>query len=332
MNEQGKVHSTTFGKVPPELMHDQSITDGAVRLYAHMHWRYGQNQQNFEGQRSMAVYLSVSTATIRNRIEELESKDWVVTINREFNKKTGNFSTPFYHVFVSQVECKEFRETYELQEGEILHEQPTPLERKSRKGVGGKPSNLNRANSSLGGRANSSSHGGNNSSLHGRANSSSHYPDSVYPDSSHPEPIKEIAATPFVEMKNAIQKAFGWTKPTDTEWGQINKAAAQLLKVDITPADIPSLFGFCKSEVKGNSFTPIYLTTKASAWKLQRPPIVIPEKPIEIVPPHVESGDVKDRSEEGQRIMDELKAKTNANDKPYDWRADLDTLMKKVSA
>lgn len=102
----------------------------------------------------------------------------------------------------------------------------------------------------------------------------------------HKEPSLEPskAASPFVEMKNSIQKAFGWAKPTDGEWGQINRTAAQLLKVDITPADIPSLHGFCKVEAKGNSFTPLYLTTKASTWKLQRPPVIIPETPLEIVP------------------------------------------------
>ncbi len=196
MSEQGKVHGSTFGKVPPELMHDQSITDGAVRLYAHMHWRYGQNQQNFEGQRSMAKYLSVSTTTIRKRIEELEGKDWVVTINREYNRKTGNFSTPFYHVFVSQPDCKDFRETYILQEGEVLYEQPTPLERKSRKGVGGKPSNLHRANSSSHGRDNSSYIGGANSSSDGHSNSSSHYPDSLYPDPIYPDSISKEKNAP----------------------------------------------------------------------------------------------------------------------------------------
>jgi hypothetical protein len=323
MTEQGKVHGSTFGKVPPELMHDQSITDGAVRLYAHMHWRYGQNHQNFEGQRSMAKYLSVSTTTIRKRIEELEAKDWVVTITREYNRKTGNFSTPFYHVFVSQPDCKDFRETYVLQEGEVLYEQPIPLERKSRKGVGGKSSNLpNRANSSSHGHDNSSYNGGTNSGSHGQANSSSHYPESVYPDSSNPEPIKEKAVSPFVLMKNAICKAFGWDKPTDTEWGQINKSASQLVKVDIDPDDIASLYGFCKVEAKENSFTPLFLASKASTWKKQRPRRVVPDRPIEIVQPVVDDSPPPTPEQIEQYKADYLAmvASKNANSKPYNWR------------
>lgn len=324
MTEQGKVHGSTFGKVPPELMHDQSITDGAVRLYAHMHWRYGQNHQNFEGQRSMAKYLSVSTTTIRKRIEELEAKDWVVTITREYNRKTGNFSTPFYHVFVSQLDCKEFRETYVLQEGEVLYEQPLPLERKSRKGVGGKSSNLpNRANSSSHGHDNSSYNGGTNSSSHGQANSSSHYPESMYPDSGNPESIKEKAASPFILMKEAIRKAHGWDKPTDQEWGQIQKAASQLLKVDIVPADIPSLYGFCKSESNGKTFTPLFLSGKASEWKKQQPPRVVADTPLVIVPKPDESTDERindEQVEEGKRMMAAILDKTNANTKPYNWR------------
>jgi hypothetical protein len=115
---------------------------------------------------------------------------------------------------------------------------------------------------------------------------------------------KEIAASPFIEMKNAIQKAFEWDKPTDTEWGQINKSASQLIKVDIVPDDIASLHGFCKVEAKGNSFTPLFLASKASTWKKQRPARVIPETPIEKPSPAPDGDEltVRDRREEMEAL------------------------------
>ncbi len=73
--EDGQLHqrSRNYGKVPHAIMHDLKLTDGAVRLYAHMHWRYGSNHQNFEGRRSMAQMLGVSERTISNRTRELEA-------------------------------------------------------------------------------------------------------------------------------------------------------------------------------------------------------------------------------------------------------------------
>lgn len=48
-------------------------------------------------------------------------------------------------------------------------------------------------------------------------------------------------------------------------------------------------------------------------------PVVIPETPIEIVPPPpAETGEPIDRSEEGKRIMAELVASKDANSKPHD--------------
>lgn len=195
MSDQGQLHAPTFGKVPPELMHDMGITDGAVRLYAHMHWRYGSNHDNHEGQTSMAKYLGVSEVTIRSRIAELEAANWIVAIDRGFDKKSGNFSTCFYHVFVVQSECIEFRQEYVLKEGETLFEQPLPLERKLRKGKGGNSKNLpTHANSGYVGQPNSGYVGGANSSSDGHANSGYAYPDSSDPDSIHPDNTNTVAA------------------------------------------------------------------------------------------------------------------------------------------
>jgi hypothetical protein len=110
VGEKGYLHRTarSFGKLPEALLHDPNISDGAKVLYAHMHWRYGSNGQNFEGQRSMAEMLGVkSRETIRKRIEELERADWIVVIRR--HKERGQYVTNFYHVFESQEDCRAWK-------------------------------------------------------------------------------------------------------------------------------------------------------------------------------------------------------------------------------
>lgn len=110
MPEKGYLHRTpqTFGKLPEALLHGAGISDGAKVLYAHMHWRYGANGRNFEGQRSMAEMLGVSSReTIRKRIEELERAEWIVVIRR--GKRRGQYTTNFYHVFESQDDCRAWK-------------------------------------------------------------------------------------------------------------------------------------------------------------------------------------------------------------------------------
>lgn len=172
MADPGYLHrrSDNFGKVPHELMHDTTITDGAVRLYAHMHWRYGSNCDNHEGLRSMAKFMGVSETTITNRIKELEARNWVITIERGYDEKTGKFLTPFYHVFELQDEAIAWRKSPALAEGERVRPMPEARARKSRKGIGGNPKNL----------SNSSCPGNSSSSV--LANSSCHYPEAVDPD------------------------------------------------------------------------------------------------------------------------------------------------------
>lgn len=150
MSDQGQLHDNPkFGRVPEKLMHDTRITDGAIRLFAHMVWRYGRTQKNFEGRQSIADFLDVSQTTITNRIQELESTDWIITIDRGKNPVNGNYRTPFYHVFLSQEQCRKFRQSYQCKEGEAVRPKPEITTRKTRKGVGGNPKL----------RVNSSSHG-----------------------------------------------------------------------------------------------------------------------------------------------------------------------------
>lgn len=152
MTDQGQLHENPrFGRVPDKLMHDLNLTDGAVRLYAHMVWRYGRNRKNFEGRKSMSDFMGVSQATITKRIQELEAADWVVTIERDYDPKTGNYQTHFYHVFLSQKQAQEFRKEFKPAENSAIREKPAVEARKLRKGVGGKPAHkpTDHVNSSL---------------------------------------------------------------------------------------------------------------------------------------------------------------------------------------
>lgn len=141
MSEQGEVHKPAprNSTIPVKLLHDPSAKDGTVRLYAHMYWRYGQNKKNFEGQRSVASYLKVSSKTISNRTKELEYLDWLIVIERDFNAKTGNYQTNYYHLFLDQNDCRKFRAEYQVKEGERMRPKPPADEvdlRVSRAGKG----------------------------------------------------------------------------------------------------------------------------------------------------------------------------------------------------
>lgn len=181
MTDSGQLHEKErqFAKVPAALIHDKRISPGAVRCYAHMHWRYGKSHLNFEGRQSIADYLGVSERSISAYIKELEAFGWVVVVEREFNPKTGHYQTPYYHVFEVRKAAHHFRQTYQCAEGEHVRDLPKLTNKelhKSRKGIGGRKAN--RVNSSSPG--NSSSHGEGNHPV----NSSSTYLDAVkdYPD------------------------------------------------------------------------------------------------------------------------------------------------------
>lgn len=136
----GAVHNREpwFAMTPIEIIHDKSLTDGAVRLFSHMLWRYGQNQSNFEKRQTMADALGVSDTTITNRIKELEAAGWLVVVERG-NPSEGNFTTPFYHLFTFKQDSLKFRATYTPADNETVRSKSKNKERKSRKGVGGNP-------------------------------------------------------------------------------------------------------------------------------------------------------------------------------------------------
>jgi hypothetical protein len=81
--------------------------------------------------------------------------------------------------------------------------------------------------------------------------------------------IEPSTASPFVEMKNAIAKSFGWDKPTDSEWGKIQKAAKLLLKAEVKPEEIKSLYDYCNGKL--TSFSPLALPNHVSDWRKAQP-------------------------------------------------------------
>jgi hypothetical protein len=135
--ETGTVHRrrAPFGMVFEALLHDLTISDGAIRLYAHMHWRYGSNHQMFERIGTMADAMGVTDKVIKTRTAELAAAGWIAVIARRTPE--GKVTSNFYQVFESPVDAADYRKTYKRVDGEYLLPAPKPTPRKSRKGVGG---------------------------------------------------------------------------------------------------------------------------------------------------------------------------------------------------
>lgn len=129
--------SPNYGKVPETLLHDKTASDGAIRLYAHIQWRAGRAHKSFESQETMAARMGVTEKTIKKRLAELEQRDWVVTQAHNYNPKTKKRATNIYHIFEVQTDCKQFREDHKS--NGITPKSMKIEPRKSRKGIGGKP-------------------------------------------------------------------------------------------------------------------------------------------------------------------------------------------------
>ena len=201
--ETGRLHRTTpgFGKSPIKMIRDKSISDGAARQYAYMHWRYGSNKTNFEGRASIAEALGISKTTVTNRNYELEQADWLVVI-RKYNGRTKT-TRNVYHLFESQADCIAWREQYHF-------EKPAPNEKKSKRktraGKGGNPTINAKTN------VNSSSHRAVNSSC--RDLDSSDLDSNPPIAATHQAPpdgdLTGVEKTPFKEVQTVIiAKWFG---------------------------------------------------------------------------------------------------------------------------
>lgn len=129
-------------------------------------------------------------------------------------------------------------------------------------------------------------------------------------------------------LRNIIAAAIGATIETPKR----RACARRMLKWTI-PLNIADIADAIKTS-KSNDYEFTWLEDDVPKRRAVRAnlPIVIPDKPLEIVPSPPADDMPVDRSAEGQRIMDELKAKTNANDEPYDWRKVNEAALKKVSA
>ena len=139
MAEDGQVHrSTRFGKLPEQLILDTTITDGATRLYAYMHLRFARYKTNDDDQKTIADALGVSERTVAKRLDELAARDWIVVIERDMTD-TGQYQTNYYHVFEVAAQGALFRKNYRAHGGEKMQPKPGKIERKTRKGKGGKP-------------------------------------------------------------------------------------------------------------------------------------------------------------------------------------------------
>lgn len=310
--DQGKLHdSPQFGRVPEKLMHDVNLTDGAVRLFAHMVWRYGSNHKNFEGRSSMASYLGVSPTTITKRIQELEATDWIVTIEREVSSKTGNYQTPFYHVFLSQAQARKFRTDFKVQTGETMRAKPVITTRKSRKGVGGKPAH--RVNSSSQGiHVNSSSHGRVNLSLLRPFNLSylklyAWYLNAVYLDTEKQTPDGIQNQNPVFDAIGlhvfGLASFKGLQKGTRGRIGGLEKSARAITAArlpdatDQIIADCVRAFAINETFKPGIQGTTGFELKFAAYLEKQRPANILPLPPMESPP--VEPPDVPRGAEAG---------------------------------
>ena len=71
-----------FAQTPIWTICDPNITDGALRLFAYLAWRQGNDNSCWPSVPTMAHDLNVSEDTIRRRLRELESENYLVTKHR----------------------------------------------------------------------------------------------------------------------------------------------------------------------------------------------------------------------------------------------------------
>jgi len=113
----------TWAKAPAPLIHSNKISDGAFRLFTHIHWRAGESGGLTgwftEALKTTAETLGVALNTVRNRINELENNNWVVVVTRANKTGRGNLSHKI-RPFTKQSNCEAFRINYTPLEGEAV--------------------------------------------------------------------------------------------------------------------------------------------------------------------------------------------------------------------
>lgn len=101
-----------------------------------------------------------------------------------------------------------------------------------------------------------------------------------------------VPASLMNPMKDAIALAFSytWSSMTGIEKGLVQKAAKSLCEANITPAEIPSLYAYCKRSF--TSFKPMALAGNVSEWRKTLPTTatnIIAFDPDKWVTPELES-------------------------------------------
>ncbi len=297
MSDAGELHRTQpkYGKGPIDLVLDPSVSDGAVRQYIYMHWRYGKNKQNFEGRESIAEALHISERTVTNHCAELESAGYLV-ITR---KSTGKMTRNFYDLFETREECSAWRKVNNILCKPRETKKPkTP--RKLRSGVGGQPTHAEKSVIDLNSSStpdqstdlNSSSGSNVNSSSGSNVNSSSGDLDSVFNQTHLIQKTKSIADTPAAVSAGEVitpdpsdepndppitpqQAMFGaicavWGYEVDsltrTRKKEVGGVASELVDVHADPARLPAFKTWLDQKAKTEQWRSYTINAMKKYW------------------------------------------------------------------
>jgi hypothetical protein len=125
-----------FAQTPIWTICDPNITDGALRLFAYLAWRQGNDNSCWPSIPTMARDLSVSEDTIRRRLRELESEEYLITKHR-----IGRSSD--YSLIANPNDASEkYTPTPRKSKGGRKRQPPANLQGGPRRSAGGVPATL----------------------------------------------------------------------------------------------------------------------------------------------------------------------------------------------
>lgn len=96
-----------FAIVPLDLIVDQSVSDGAVRLYAYL---AAINLENNDPPRreQIAADLTITPTSVTNRVKELVARDWLIAWKHFVDQLHANA----YQTFNNPDECRDYRQNH----------------------------------------------------------------------------------------------------------------------------------------------------------------------------------------------------------------------------
>jgi hypothetical protein len=318
--EEGKLHKRPdlFGKVFAALIHDLTISDGAIRLYAHMHWRYGANHKMFESIGTMAKALGVTDKVIKQRIAELAASGWIVVIARRAN---GKVTSNFYHIFERTRDSRTFRKTYKPAEGETILPAPVLAARKSRKGIGGK--NTHKVKPAViqvpmvAVVTQVPADGDTQVSTDGDTQVPTNQTQDNQTQIIQTQEIAAIAAViefPAKEFQTAFIAGLGYTDAAykDGKFLKQVKTLSQLMfDFGFKPTDVPEFINFCRTQFKNKQLTPALIRDMVLPFEaLRTVPLHIMEE--DAAPVHTPSTIAPDTKVIGDMTAAEFDALTDA--------------------